>query len=245
MFSNYFKYGSEYTPLKAPKQIKIGLKSFEEILHFNIKKLSNNNPIYTLSGGIDSSLIFSFLEKPDCFCVQVDGNEDYEYAKKLDPNVLKIEFNNVDIEKILTEIQTLWDRPHCMLSDMYDYYVYTQFPKRIIIVGEEPRYVDGIDWTPVYRKIFFYFRYDKIDSPYLYNSHIYNKNLVIELAKKRLPEFITKRVKRKYSGPNPTFLENHKDQIQYLKIKYNVVENQFDIIWRKINLAIWKKIHNS
>lgn len=213
----------------------------------NIRHLNDLNPIYTLSGGIDSSLIFSYLDNPTCFCVQVDGNDDYDYAKKLYPNVIKIEFNDVDIEKILTEVQSIWkDGFHCMMSDMYDYFVYKQFEDRLIIVGEEPRYdLNGNDMTMKWRKLFFHFRYKKVDSPYMYNTNIYDKKIIMLLAKKRLPAFINKRKKRNYSGPNPVWIEKHKDQIEYLKKKHNIEEEEdFNKMWRQLNFTIWKAIHD-
>ena len=101
------------------KNHKVGILTYETILKYNIRNLDRLNPIYTLSGGIDSSLIFSYLDNPECFCVQVDGNEDYDYAKKLYPNVIKIEFNNVDVEKILiaftekkSQILPIWRPVH-------------------------------------------------------------------------------------------------------------------------------------
>ncbi len=216
------------------------VRVYEEILKVNIRNLNYLDPVYTLSGGIDSSLIFSYLDNPECFCVQVDGNEDYDYAKKLYPDVIKIEFNDVDVEKILTEIQSLWDEFHCMMSDMYDYFVYQQFPGRFIIVGEEPR-----ENVETIRKIFFHYRYAKVDSPYMYNTEIYDKANVIKLARKRLPKFISKRQKRNYSGPNPVWREKHKDQIDYLKKKYEIIEDDFNTMWRELNFAIWRKIHES
>lgn len=217
--------------------------TYREILGCTIKKLHELNPVYTLSGGIDSSLIFSYLDKPECFCVQVDGNEDYEYAKRLYPDVIKIEFNNVDIEKILTEIQTLWKVHHCMMSDMYDYFVYQQFPGRLIIVGEEPRFdAHGTDMTREWRKLFFHFRYSKVDSPYMYNKELYDKERVMELCRTRIPKFIYTRQKRNYSGPNPVWKEKHKDQIKHLKRKYEITEDDFNKMWQNLNLAIWRKI---
>lgn len=216
----------------------IGIKTFESLLKCKINEIDKLNPIYTLSGGIDSSLIFTYLNNPECFCVQVNGNEDYEYAKKLYPNVQKIEFNNVDIEKIITDLQSLYDRPYCIMSDMYDYFVYHQFPNRLIIVGEEPRpNVRHI------RRLFFHFRYTKVDSPYMYNEELYNKDHVRELARRRLPSFIYKRKKRGYSGPNPVWKENHKDQIEYLKDKYNIIESDFNEMWMKLNISIWRKLN--
>lgn len=213
------------------------IRIYEELLKCNIERLDKLNPIYTLSGGIDSSLIFSYLNNPECFCVQVDGNEDYDYAKKLYPDTIKIEFNEVDIEKILTEIQSMWDEFHCMMSDMYDYFVYQQFPNRLIVVGEEPR--PNVETT---RKIFFHFRYHKVDSPFMYNSNLYDKETAIKLARKRLPKFISKREKRNYSGPNPIWIDNHKNQIDYLKSKYNIIEDDFNKMWRKLNFEIWRKL---
>jgi hypothetical protein len=172
--------------------------------------------------------------------VQVDGNEDYEYAKRLYPDVIKIEFNEVDIERILTDIQSIWKEHHCMMSDMYDYYVYKQFPNRLIIVGEEPRGEMTREW----RKLFFHFRFFKVDSPYMYRENLYSKDIVKELVKRRLPKFIYDRPKRSYSGPNPVWIENHKDQIGYLKKKYEIIENDFNEMWRKLNFAIWRKIHD-
>jgi hypothetical protein len=220
------------------------IRTYESLLKDKIKELDRFNPIYTLSGGIDSSLIFSYLKNPECFCVQVNGNEDYEYAKKLYPSVIKIEFNKVDVEKILTEIQSIWEVHHCMMSDMYDYFVYQQFPGRMIIVGEEPRYdADGKDMTKEWRKLFFRFRPVKVDSPYMYNTKFYSKEIVIRLARERLPEFICNRIKRNYSGPNPVWITRHQDQIDHLKKKYNIIEDDFNTMWRKLNLAIWRNIH--
>ena len=244
----YLEYGSAFDiPYIEDERIAVGMNTYESILESTIMKLDKLNPVYTLSGGIDSSLIFSFLDKPECFCVQVDGNDDYNYAKKLYSDVVKIEFNITDLEKILFEIQSLWEYPHCMLSDMYDYYVYKQFEGRLIIVGEEPIYIEGdrlLDWSKVSRKLFFCFRYFKVDSPYMYNENLYRKDIIRKLSKKRLPEFIYSRPKRKYSGPNPIFINRHNDQIDNLKKQYNIKETDFNKMWRDLNLSIWRKIHD-
>lgn len=226
------------------------IRIYEQFLKFSIEKLSKYDPIYTLSGGIDSSLIFSYLDNPECFCVQVDGNLDYEFTRRLYPNVIKIEFNNVDIEKILIEINSIWNKPHFNISDMFDYFVYQQFPGRLIITGEEPRFDNnGNDITSDIRRLFFHYRdKNKVDSPYLYYKDLYKKDIVRELVKERLPKFISNRKKRSYSGPNPVFIENHKDQIEYLKEKYDVFpydeyEDRFDRMWASLNIKIWNKIH--
>jgi hypothetical protein len=217
------------------------IRIYEELLKCKIKELDKFSPIYTLSGGIDSSLIFSYLDNPDCFCVQVNGNEDYEYAKKLNPNTIKIEFNDIDIEKILIELQSLDNGPYLGMSDFYDYFVYCRFPNRLIIVGEEPRFENGINITKDIRKLFFLFRYSKVDSPYMYNENLYDKEIIKKLVKKRLPEFISKR-RKKETGHNSIFKEEHKDQIEFLKLKYGIIENDYNIMWKKLNLAIWEKI---
>lgn len=222
----------------------IGVKTYEAILKCKIEELDKFNPIYTLSGGIDSSLIFSYLDTPECFCVQVDGNDDYEFAKRLYPNVIKIEFNNVDIEKILIEIQSIWNKFYYNISDMYDYFVYQQFPDRLIITGEEPRFDhNNINITRDIRKMFFHYRFSKVDSPYMYHEYIYNKEKVIELTRRRLPKFIYNRPKRSYSGPNLVWKEKHKDQIEYLKQKYFVYNDGFNDMWFNLNLAIWNKLN--
>lgn len=222
----------------------MGIKIFEELLKCKIKELNKLNPIYTLSGGIDSSLIFSYLDNPECFCAQANGNEDYHYAKKLYPMLNKISFNDVDIEEILTKIQSLYNKPYCNMSDMYDYFVYTRFPNRLIIVGEEPRFDDnGINITKNIRRLFFKFRYTHVDSPYMYNENLYRKDYVIELAKRRLPSFIYNRKKRNYSGPNPIWKERHEAQIELLKIKYDIEEDNFNEMWKKLNFAIWRKLN--
>ncbi len=226
------------------------IKIYEQFLKISIEKLYKYNPIYTLSGGIDSSLIFSYLENPQCFCVQVDGNLDYEFARRLYPNVIKIEFNNVDIEKILIEINSIWNKPHFNISDMFDYFVYQQFPGRLIITGEEPRFDhNGNDITSNIRRLFFHYRDKyKVDSPYLYYRNLYKKNIIKKLTKERLPKFISNRKKRLYSGPNPVFIENHKHQIEYLKEKYDVssynkYKHGFNEMWKTLNIKIWEKIH--
>lgn len=219
------------------------LKEYEIFLKRKIDKLNEMNPIYTLSGGIDSSLIFSYLDNPDCFCVQVDGNSDYEFAKRLNPNVIKIEFNDIDIEKLLVEVQAL-DGPHCGMSDFYDYFVYNQFPGRLIIVGEEPRYHNNINVSKNIRKLFFYYRYSKVDSPYMYFPELYAKEIIRELVSRRLPEFISNRPKKE-TGHNPVFKEKHEDQIAYLKAKYDIVEDNYNKMWKKLNLSIWRKHYES
>lgn len=218
---------------------------YEALLKCKIEELDKLNPIYTLSGGMDSSLIFSYLNNPDCFCAQADGNSDYEYAKRLYPNVIKIEFNNVDIEKILIEVQSLsLDKFYYNWNDMYDYFVYTQFSDRLIIVGEEPRFDHtGKDITRDIRRLFFHFRHSKVDSPYMYNINIYDKEIIRELVRRRLPRFIYDRPKKDYIGPNPVWKNNHKDQIDYLMKKYNVNENDFIDMWANLNLAIWRKLN--
>lgn len=221
----------------------ISASVYEGFLKHNIKKLEKLNPVYTLSGGIDSSLIFSYLESPECFCVQVDGNSDYEFAKTLYKDVIKIEFNNIDIEKILMEVQSLPNGPHCGMSDFYDYFVYRQYPGRLIVLGEEPRYKYGVNVTRDIRKLFFLFRYSKVDSPYMYNEMIYNKANVMKLAKDRLPSNIVNRQKKEV-GHNPIFKERHQDQITYLKHKYHIREQNYNKMWGKLNLKIWMQKKN-
>ena len=218
------------------------IRIYEEILKCKIKELDRLNPIYTLSGGIDSSLIFSYLNNPECYCVQVNGNEDWHYAKKLYPNLQKIEFNEVDIEEILTKVQSLYNEPYCNMSDMYDYFVYTRFPNRLIIVGEEPRFDEnGINITRNIRRLFFKF-WPMVDSPYMYNERLYKKEYIRELVKKRLPKFISERKKRNYSGPNPIWIKNHEAQIEYLKLKYDVNETDFIKMWKELNFKVWKNL---
>jgi len=220
----------------------IGIKTYESLLRCKIKELDRLNPIYTLSGGIDSSLIFSYLNKPECFCAQVNGNEDYEYAKKICPDVIKIEFNDIDIEKLLIEVQSLPNGPYCGMSDFYDYFVYQQFPDRLIIVGEEPRFHNNINITRDIRKLFFHYRYYKVDSPYMYNENLYNKEYIRELVRRRLPNFIADRIKKE-TGHNSIFKKNNKNQIDYLKKKYHININDYNDMWFNLNLTIWNKLN--
>ncbi len=217
---------------------------YEALLKKRITELNELNPIYTLSGGIDSSLIFSYLDNPECFCAQVDGNEDYEYAKRLYPDVIRVEFNDVDIEKILFEVQALPNGPHCGMSDFYDYFVYNQFPDRLIIVGEEPRFDNKKNITKYIRKLFFHYRFKRVDSPYMYNENLYSKENVIALATERLPKYITNRQK-KVTGHNPIFKERHIDQIDHLRKKYGVFAHDYNEAWKELNLMIWRKINES
>jgi len=218
------------------------IKTYEALLKCTIQRLDKLNPIYTLSGGIDSSLIFSYLDNPECFCAQANGNDDYAYAKRLYPNVIKIEFNDVDIEEILTKVQSLYDEPYCNMSDMYDYFVYTRFPDRIIIVGEEPRFVGGINIAKYTRRLFFKF-WPMVDSPYIYYENLYKKEYIKELVRRRLPRFISERKKRNYDGPNPVWRKEHEAQIEYLKLKYDVNETDFVKMWEKLNFSIWEKLN--
>lgn len=151
MIPEYLKYGSvsndySYTiPTYLDIEFEEAVSKYESIIEENISILNRENPVYTLSGGIDSSLIFSFLNKPKCFCAQVNGNDDYYFASKLCPGVKKNDgFNYINLEDILIELQTIWDNPHCMRSDIYDYYVYNQY--NLIVVGEDPNHVNAIDY---------------------------------------------------------------------------------------------------
>jgi asparagine synthetase B (glutamine-hydrolysing) len=220
----------------------VGIKTYEALLKCKIAELDRLNPIYTLSGGIDSSLIFSYLNNPECFCAQANGNEDWHYAKKLYPMTKKISFNDVDIEELLIGVQSLYDEPYCNMSDMYDYFVYTRFPDRLIIVGEEPRFDEnGINITKYIRRLFF--KFPNVDSPYMYNQELYRKEYVRELVRRRLPRFIAERKKRDYTGPNPIWKRNHEFQIELLKNKYDIVEDDFNEMWKKLNFAIWYKLN--
>lgn len=141
IISEYLKFGSVYK--YEPKITKVNYIGFDDavneyskLLHEVIKQLDESNPTYAISGGLDSSLIFSYLNKPDAICIHAKGNSDKYYATKLYPDVKIIEeYNNIDIEYCLIHIQKLWETPHCKLGDLFDWYVYQQSDN--LITGDE------------------------------------------------------------------------------------------------------------
>jgi hypothetical protein len=142
----YLMFGGSFDEIKYSKHKQISI-SIEDAINEYDYRLGNSitslddNQIYTLSGGIDSSLIVTYVDQPFTICFQVDGNKDADYARKFDSEVIIDRgFNNISIKDYLREIQKQWDSPHCFRSDLYDYYVYTRYDK--MILGDDPIHID-------------------------------------------------------------------------------------------------------
>jgi len=154
MLGYYLKMGTCYAKdftYTIPEDKMIGIKwndainKYESILRSNCISLKDQGYEFSLSGGLDSSIMF-VLGKPNrAFCCQVDGNKDYGYAKRLYPEVIKeSSFMDIPMETQLIENQKLWDVPHCRRADFYDYHIYHQYDK--VAVGEHPNYCRYLEY---------------------------------------------------------------------------------------------------
>jgi len=152
---NYFlKMGSCYikdftydVPKKKNLNIdhKDAVDQYEKMLRENCVLLRDQGYEFSLSGGLDSSIMFVLGEPGRAFCCQVDGNQDYGYAKRLFPDVIKeSSFMDIPMETQIIENQKLWDVPHCRRADFYDHHIYHQYDK--VAVGEHPNYCNYIEY---------------------------------------------------------------------------------------------------
>ena len=119
------------------------LAEYNRLLGSRVKRYTEM--YYTLSGGYDSSLIYTFLQmRHRTICFKVNGNSDYDYACRLDPFVIiDNTFNDIDVEKKLIEMNNQMDKPHCFRSDLYDYHMYTSSTK--CIFGDDPIHLNLSD----------------------------------------------------------------------------------------------------
>lgn len=143
-------YAKDFTyEVPSDKMLNIkredAINEYEKILKDNCDLLRDQGYIFSLSGGLDSSLMFA-LAKPDkAFCCQVDGNKDYGYAKRLYPDVIKeSSFMDIPMETQIIENQKLWNVPHCRRADFYDYHIYHQYDN--VAVGEHPNYCRYLEY---------------------------------------------------------------------------------------------------
>jgi len=160
MLEYFLKLGSCYAKdftYEIPEEKYIGIteeeavERYEKIVRENCLLLKEQGYEFTLSGGLDSSLMFVLAEPERAFCCQVDGNKDYAYAQRLYPDVIKeSSFMDISMESQIIESQKLWDRPHCRRSDFYDYHVYHQYPK--VAVGEHPNWCNYLRFLKHGRK---------------------------------------------------------------------------------------------
>jgi len=321
-------YAKDFT-YTVPNKKLIGIdwddavRQYEDMLRQNCLYLKDEGYEFSLSGGLDSSIMFALAAPDRAFCCQVDGNRDYGYAKRFYPDVIKeSSFMHIPMETQLIENQKLWDIPHCRRADFYDYHIYHQYDK--VAVGEHPNYCNYLhylkrgkssrlklfldwcqiftpdeirefgyeppviklereafddfmafveDWTKLTRKIFYKFR-GKVESPFLMDNTLNffkqlpielktNKNIIREVGKRNLPEFINIRRKdtRVYKQFNPTYAAYRKVELDALKKKYlmnpeieifnhlpyEVVRKHmikdFRKCWNLLNLAIWYEVH--
>jgi len=332
MLGHFLKMGTCYAKdftYKVPDEKLIGIgwddaiDKYETILRDNCISLKEQGYEFSLSGGLDSSIMFALGKPERAFCCQVDGNRDYGYAKRLYPDVIKeSSFMDIPMETQLIENQKLWDVPHCRRADFYDHHIYHQYDK--VAVGEHPnycRYIEYLkrgrssrlkmfidwcqifndeqirefgyeppkiqlqeetfddfmafieDWTKLTRKIFYHFR-GRAESPFMMQNAVdlfkrlpielkTNKQIIREVGKRNLPEFINTRRKdtRVYKEFNPTYAAYRKVELENLKKKYlmNPEMKIFDHLpyevvrkhlkdfrrcWNFLNLAIWYEVHH-
>lgn len=95
-----------------------------------VQARSNPDTIFLLSGGIDSSTVVSLAKQkePRTVCAAITGRLDAQYARRtsewLGTNHIELGDKALgDLDSCLTQMQRLWDRPHCDLGDLFVYHI--------------------------------------------------------------------------------------------------------------------------
>lgn len=140
---NYLQFGTEIDDIEYENPPKIditleeAIEEYVSILKDILKSMAKKDPLYTLSGGHDSSLIYKFVDNPICYCGYISGNTDYDFASRLCPKTIKHDISEIDLEEALINLQSEWNYPHsCFWCDFFDEYVYTRYDN-FIVVGED------------------------------------------------------------------------------------------------------------
>jgi asparagine synthetase B (glutamine-hydrolysing) len=160
--ANYLKFGftedlwynEPYSIIDIPWEDAIeGYKHYYETA---LESVYTENALCALSGGLDSSLnIFHIKsQNPLVYSYVIDGNTDHIYAQKLAEfwnlkNFTLIHSSDLNLEKELINMNSMWTSPRCVTGDLhtYDAYLKAKLISDTLLagVGSEPMSL-GIGW---------------------------------------------------------------------------------------------------